>query len=135
MIKSIATLAVAAAVALQLADLEHPLAVLAWFVGAIVLHDLVLHPLYTGADRAAQRLPFDVNFVRVPALLSGILLLLFFPLILSRAPALYGSITGVEQPDYLARWLAITAALFAASALVAAGQTLRRRRRAPAPDR
>src|SRR5579872_4904422 len=55
----------------------------AWFAGAAVLHDLVLLPLYSVLDRVGVsfhlRLPRArvpvVNHVRVPALLSGLLLL------------------------------------------------------------
>ena len=105
--------------ALELADLRNAFTILLWFVGAIVLHDLVAYPLYTALDRVLQRAPLDPNYVRVPALLSGLLFLVWFPLILERAPGLYRSVTGIEPPDYLARWLLITAALFAASIVVA----------------
>lgn len=121
------TFAVAGWAALQLADLRNAFTILVWFAGAILLHDLVLYPAYTALDRALQGLPFDVNHVRVPALLSGLLFLVWFPLILDRAPGLYRSVTGVAPPDYLARWLLITAGLFAASLVVA---VLRRARQA-----
>ena len=122
-----ATFAVAGYAAVQVAGLRNPWSILVWFVGAILLHDFVLFPLYSAVDRAAERLlpagrrggRIGVNVVRVPALLSGLLLLAWFPLILERAPGLYGSITGVEQPDYLARWLLITGGLFAVSGAVA----------------
>ena len=113
------TFAVAGWAALQLADLRGAFTILVWFAGAIVLHDLVLYPAYAVLDRAAQRAPVGINHLRVPALLSGLLFLVWFPLILERAPGLYRSVTGVEPPDYLARWLLITAGLFAASVLVA----------------
>ncbi len=113
------TFAIAGYAALQLADLRNALTILLWFAGAIVLHDLVLYPAYTVLDRALQRAPIGINHVRVPALLSGLLLLAWFPLILERAPGLYRSVTGVQPPDYLARWLLITAGLFAASIAVA----------------
>ena len=125
------TFAVAGYAALQLADLRNALTILLWFAGAIVLHDLVLYPAYTVLDRALQRVPIGINHVRVPALLSGLLLLVWFPLILERAPGLYRSVTGVQPPYYLARWLLITAALFAASLLVA----LLRRARQPRAGR
>ena len=111
--------AVAGCAALQIADLQNAFTILLWFAGAIVLHDLVLYPAYTALDRTLQRAPFGINHVRVPAILSGLLFLVWFPLILEKDPALYRSITGVEPPDYLARWLIVTAALFAASLLVA----------------
>ena len=113
------TFGVAGWAALQLADLQNAFTILLWFAGAIVLHDLVAYPVYTALDRAVQRTPLNVNHVRVPAMLSGLLFLAWFPLILERAPGLYRSVTGVEPPDYLARWLLVTAALFAGSLAIA----------------
>jgi len=123
------TFAVAGWAGLQLANLDNAFSVLVWFAGAIVLHDLVLYPAYSVLDRGVQRTGVSINYVRVPALLSGLLFLVWFPLILERAPGLYRSVTGIEPPDYLARWLLITAALFAGSLLVA---LLRRARQARA---
>lgn len=113
------TFAVAGWAALELADLKNAFTILLWFLGAILLHDLVFYPAYTLLDRATQRTGISINYVRVPAMLSGLLFLVWFPLILEKAPGLYRSVTGVEPPDYMARWLLITAALFAASILVA----------------
>ena len=113
------TFGVAGWAALQLADLEGAFSILLWFAGAIVLHDLVAYPLYSALDRVLQRAPLNPNVVRVPAILSGLLFLTWFPLILDRAPGLYRSVAGVEPPDYLARWLLITAGLFAASIVIA----------------
>ena len=113
------TFAIAGWVALELADLRGAFSILLWFAGAIALHDFVLFPAYTALDRALQRAPIDPNHVRVPALLSGLLFITWFPLILERSPALYRSVAGVEPPDYLARWLLITAGLFAGSLAVA----------------
>ena len=138
MTRHVVTLLIAGWVALQVADLTNAFSILLWFAGAIVIHDFVLYPAYTALDRAAQRtLPFDVNHLRVPALLSGLLFLAWFPLILEKAPGLYRSITGVEPPDYLGRWLLITALLFGGSLLLALlrGATkARAARRAPAED-
>jgi hypothetical protein len=96
-----------------------PLMILVWLVAGAALHDLVFLPLYSLADRgvrvAAGR---AVNYVRVPAVISGVLLLVYFPLILSKAPAAYERNTGRPPPDYLARWLAITAGLFVVSGLL-----------------
>jgi hypothetical protein len=100
--------------------------VLVWLVGGALLHDLVFLPLYSLADGLARRASRRaINYVRVPAVISGTLLLVYFPLILSKAPATYERNTGRHPPDYLARWLAITAALFAGSAVIWA---IRRRR-------
>ncbi|MBT2401344.1 hypothetical protein [Streptomyces sp. ISL-100] len=103
------------------------LGVALWFVGAALLHDLVLLPLYSVTDRAAQflfggrpatpvrpRKP-SVNYVRVPAFVSGLLLLVWWPLIL-RQVGHYTAGTGLPADVFLGRWLLITAALFAASA-------------------
>lgn len=95
-----------------------------WFVGAAVLHDLVLVPLYAGADRALSRALGAVGrrewtvFVRVPAALSGLLLLVWFPLISGQVADHYRSATGLSGDGFLSRWLLITAALFGGSAVL-----------------
>lgn len=95
-----------------------------WIVGAALLHDLVLVPLYTTADRLLVR-PFAATghrglagHVRVPGALSLLLLLVWFPLISGRADARFRAATGRSTDGYLAHWLLITAALFAVSAVV-----------------
>jgi len=125
-----------AGVRLLSADL---IGVLTWLVGAAVVHDLLLFPLYAIADRSMQavlrhRAGTDdrgvpwLNYVRVPALLSGLLLLVWFPLIL-RLPAGYPALTTLTTDPYLERWLLVTGVFFAGSALVFAW-SLRRHRRA-----
>ncbi|WP_326682084.1 hypothetical protein [Streptomyces sp. NBC_01237] len=111
-----------------------PWKVVLWFVGAALLHDLVLLPLYTVTDRAAQTLlgerrepaaPSEtarpamrwINYVRVPVFLSGVLFLTYFPLILQRVSYRFTLYTTLSTDVYLGRWLLITAALFAISAL------------------
>lgn len=113
-----ALLAAALWVVLQVVDLGRPDNVLLWFVGAILLHDVLALPLYTALDRAAQvatRGP-AVNYVRVPVALSGLLLLVYFPLILDRSGV--ARLSGEEPVDYLSRWLIVSGLLFAGSALV-----------------
>jgi hypothetical protein len=109
-----------------------------WFGGAAVLHDLVAFPLYSGLDRIARvgtgervsrRVPV-INHVRAPALISGVLLLVYFPLILKTADSTYFSATGHHVHGYLRNWLLITAALFLASATIYAV----RLRRAAGPE-
>ncbi|MFI7409506.1 hypothetical protein ACIBU0_12650 [Streptomyces sp. NPDC049627] len=102
-----------------------------WFVGSAVLHDLVLLPLYGTADQvllrgceAAGRRTW-VSYVRVPAALSLLLLLVWFPLISGRVADRYTSATGLSADGFAARWLLITALLFGGSAAVF---VLRRRR-------
>lgn len=106
--------------------------ILVWFVGAALVHDLVLVPLYSAADRAL-RMPFArrpglVNFVRVPLLLSGLLLLMWWPLI-TRHTVRYEPASGMSPDRFLGNWLLITAALFAVSALWLVVWTVRARRR------
>ncbi len=97
--------------------------VLLWLIGAIVLHDFVLFPLTTLLDRVAGRSPHlrgvpAVNHLRVPALLSGLLFLVWFPLILGLSTPRYEGAAALSTDVYLPRWLAITGVLFAASALL-----------------
>lgn len=128
----LASLTISGYAASRLAQLGTRWDILLWFVGAVALHDLVLFPLYSGLDRLAGggRLGGGVNYVRVPVLLS-LLLLLFLPLILTLAPGTYESATGLEPEPYLRRWLAVSAALFLAAGLAYALRA--RRTRGPRP--
>jgi hypothetical protein len=112
---------------------------LAWFIGFVLLHDLVLVPAYIGADRALQallaRVPRSaprsvplVNHVRVPALISGILLLVYAPLITGVGAHTYFFYSGHHVEGYLRNWLLITLGLFIASGLVYAIRVRARRR-------
>jgi len=105
---------------------------LIWLAAAIVLHDLVLLPLYSlagvlarGASRTQggrERLRVAaLNHVRVPALLSGAALVVWFPLVLGLREGTFESLTGGRSNGiYLERWLLLTAALFLGSALLLA---------------
>jgi hypothetical protein len=103
--------------------------VVAWFLGAIVAHDLVLLPLYSLLDRIAfgprqvdpaprpRQRASDVAYVRIPALLSGLLFLVFFPEILRLGDRDFFVASGLHQRVFLVRYLLICAALFALSGL------------------
>jgi hypothetical protein len=110
-----------------------PGAVLLWLVGAALLHDLVLAPLYTLLDRAGGRSgrPPWWNHVRFPAAISLLLLLIWFPEITRRSHG-YGATTGLDQSVYVDRWLAVCATLFVVSGLALLSRLLwtrwRRRR-------
>jgi hypothetical protein len=114
-----------------------PLEVAIWFVGAAVLHDLILLPLYSLADLPAltvlRHRPADgpalpwINYLRVPSFLSGLLLLVWFPLVF-RLAAPYPGDTALSDSVYLGRWLAVSGVLYAVSA-TAFAIGLRRRRR------
>ena len=119
---------------LQLVDARDAFGILIWFVGAVILHDLLLLPFYSGLDRAASKLPAGgaVNYLRVPAALTGLLFLVYFPLILGleRADSNYRRVSGIPYDGYLSRFLLVTAALFAASALLYLVRGRRRQRSA-----
>lgn len=117
-----------------------PWSVLLWLVGAIVVHDFVFLPLYTGAfwlvSRAGRvagnrRRTAVLQHLAAPAALSGLLFLAWMPLILRLSEGAYLPTTGMTQEPYLWRWLLLTAALFAASALVYGVRVLRGRRSDP----
>ena len=100
-----------------------------WFAGAALLHDIIFLPLYSLLDRVAghgvhgphlrTRLAVPViNYVRAPALISGLLALVYFPLILGASDNTYFGATGHHLHGYARNWLLISAALFAGSALL-----------------
>ncbi len=81
--------------------------VLLWLVGAVIVHDFVLLPLYGGVDRAARRAAprRALNHLRVPAGLSALLLLVYLPAILGRGERTYTTVSGLSPEGYLERWL------------------------------
>ena len=116
---------------------------IAWFLGAALLHDVVALPIYSALDRAlglaagrsqpsAGRTPW-INHLRVPAAIAGVLLLVYFPLILGKSSRAYLDDTGHPLAGYTRNWLLITAGLFAASLVVYAVRTAVRRSRRTRP--
>jgi hypothetical protein len=95
-----------------------------WFAAAVIVHDLVLFPVYALADRIvlpSLRLPAPVpvlNYIRIPALGSALTLLVFLPGIIEQGAPTYLAATGQTQEPFLGRWLLLTAAMFAISAVV-----------------
>lgn len=110
--------------------------VLVWFIGAVIIHDALVLPLYSGADRGAQgvaavldrggsaRVPV-INHLRVPFVLSAVTLLVFAPLIFGRGDSALERVSGVDPSGYGLRWLVLTLVLFAGSALVYAIRVFR----------
>jgi hypothetical protein len=101
------------------------LTILVWFVGAAVVHDLVLFPLYSLADRGLVRVSGRprgrvpvVNHIRVPALAAGLTLVMFLPGIIRQGGPTHLAATGLDQQPYLGRWLWLVAGFFAVSAAV-----------------
>jgi hypothetical protein len=100
-----------------------------WFGGAIVAHDLVLYPLYSllgliAYGAVARQAPRDpvrlraLNHLRVPALLSGLLLLVWLPLVAGLGDRTFMGATGLRNDVYLQRWLLASAVLFGGSAVL-----------------
>nr|WP_201748851.1 hypothetical protein [Micromonospora acroterricola] len=127
-----AAIVLAGWVALRLAGEATAGRMLLWFVGAVIAHDLVLFPVYAAADRVLRALVRDritlLNHLRVPALASALLFLVFAPGILRLGETTHLAATGQDQHPYLTRWLQLTAALFLLSALTYALRALARRR-------
>ena len=104
---------------------------LIWFLGAIVLHDLLFLPLYSalgllaagaltrGGERGRLRVA-ALNHLRVPALLSGLMLLVWYPLVARKGTSSFMDASGLSNEVYLERWLLLTAVLFGGSALLLA---------------
>src|SRR5580700_6120747 len=102
-----------------------PVGVAVWFAGAVIGHDLILMPLYALADKSViavfrhrpPKLPTVpwINYLRVPVVLSGLLLLIWFPLIF-KIPSHFPRTTDLSLDPYLGHWLAVTGALFLLSA-------------------
>ncbi|MGB2722508.1 MAG: hypothetical protein WBC54_22425 [Rhodococcus sp. (in: high G+C Gram-positive bacteria)] len=96
--------------------------IIVWFFGSVLLHDAVLYPLYSLADRIISGIPrrhltvSPLNFVRVPALGTALTFLMFFPGILSQGAESYRAATGLTQDPFLGRWLVLTTVLFTVSA-------------------
>jgi hypothetical protein len=115
-----------------------------WFVLALTLHDLVVWPLYTLADRTTlriahrhpERLPRVpwINHIRAPAIISGVLLGISFPLIFRLSSGRYTATSGMSESPYLGRWLLVTGILFAGSAVIYAVRLGRARRRGVQPE-
>lgn len=105
---------------LKLLDVRPLVYVLAWLVGAIALHDFVMLPFYGLLDRLGRvSLGGAINYVRVPVVLSGVLLLTYFPIIAGRGEAQFSRVSGAGYDEsYLGRWLLISAGLCALSAVL-----------------
>jgi hypothetical protein len=113
----------------QIVDIRGALDVAKWFVAALILHDLVLLPAYTALDQLDRRVRLRgiplANHIRVPAILSGLTFLVFFPLILGKSDGNLHYVSGITPSGYLGRWLAMVAAFWLASAAVLAVRLVR----------
>jgi hypothetical protein len=90
-----------------------------WLVASVVVLDLVALPLYAGADRAARVvIGGAINYVRIPAALSVLMLAVFLGTIAEKGEGAYHAVSGRSYDGYAARWLLVSAALFAASGML-----------------
>ena len=104
---------------LQILDGRTTVRIVVWLVAAAVIHDFVVLPLYSGADRAARTFAgAAVNYIRVPAGLSLLTLGVFFGTIAGRGEGAYRAVSGLSYEGYATRWLLVSAALFAVSGAV-----------------
>lgn len=115
-------LALAGYALLQVMDARGAGNIALWLIGAVILHDFALLPVYSALDGAirgvtVRRRP-AVNFLRVPLALSALLLLVYFPVISGRSEPAFRTVSGLSLEGYLGRWLLLSAGLFAASALL-----------------
>ncbi|MGI8697199.1 MAG: hypothetical protein ACR2JQ_11250 [Mycobacteriales bacterium] len=138
----LASFALAGYAAVQLVP-SKPIGVIVWFVGAAVGHDLLLVPLYGIVDRSLIRLgrhrgdadrddglpaaPW-LNYLRVPLVLSGFVLVVYFPGIF-RLSGVLPKTSDLSSAPYLRNWLAVTGVLFLVSAITYAVRLRRERRR------
>jgi len=132
LLATIASLAVAGYGIGRILELPTAVEILIWLVAAALAHDLIVLPLYSAlallaarAGAGPSRAP-ALNYLRVPATISGLLLVVSFPLVIGLSGGRYERATALELDGYLGRWLLITGGLFAASA-VAYAWRLRRR--------
>ncbi len=102
--------------------------ILVWFGGAAVAHDLILWPLYALADRGATlaarrhpdrlpRVPW-INYLRIPAVLSAVMLAVSFPLVFRWSEPTYHAASGLTETVFLGRWLLLSGTAFGVSALL-----------------
>jgi hypothetical protein len=107
-----------------------PRGILVWVLACAVAFELILFPLAWALDRLAQlgshgpsrvgvvrAPPRAVAFIRIPGMLSLLLLIVFAPLIFSADTRSFTAATGLAPANYLVRWLLATAAMYGVSAV------------------
>ena len=119
LIAHLALLPLVAWALLQVLDFRAASNVVLWLVCAVILHDLLLLPAYSLLDRVARQATGSaVNYVRVPAGLSLLLLLVFWGTIRGKGDGAFHRVSGLSYEGYFSRWLLVTAALFVLSGAV-----------------
>lgn len=74
-------------------------------------------PVPVPSRDARRRVPV-VNHLRTPFVVSAVLFLVFLPRILNQQPQNFVNALGHAPPDFFARWVFVTLALFAASGVL-----------------
>jgi hypothetical protein len=108
---------------------SNPHRILLWLGGLILAHDVVLFPTYALLGLLAASLILRrgqpsrlriaaLNRLRFPALVSGLLVLVWYPLVAAKGERSFMRVSGLSKDVYLGRWLLITVLLFGASALL-----------------
>ena len=125
---ALATLMLSGYALLELFHHAKPLEIAAWLAGMLIGHDLVFFPAYSllglianPGRRDRPRSPVRIsaiNHLRIPALFAGLTLLVWAPLILRLDPTRYHVDTAQDVQPYLGRWLLVSGAMFAASAIL-----------------
>jgi len=105
---------------LQLVDIGRFDNVVLWLVGAVLLHDALLWPVYAALDQAARRTAPSalVNYLRVPVALSALLALVYLPALLGLNEANQARVGAYGSQGALGRWLLATGVLCAISLAV-----------------
>jgi hypothetical protein len=136
LIAVIVSFAIAGYAFLEIADHPGVISFAIFFAGAIIAHDMLAFPIYSTLNRitgeATSVAGFagpSINYLRVPALLSAFAFVVWFPLILGLSSDRYQANSGHSEPNYLGRWLLLTAGLYLIS-----GIALAIRWRAPGRD-
>lgn len=121
----------------RISNAQSLIKLIALYIGFAIAHDLIFLPAYSGLDRAMRaalaRLRIGrpgsvpaINHIRVPALISGLLLIIYAPMISGRDAHGYLISSGHPVEGYLRNWLLISVALFLGSALIYAMRVSRR---------
>ncbi len=115
--------------------------ILVWFLGAVIVHDLILFPLYAAADRVLSRVVRSpsrtqqerrgvpaLNYLRISLMAVALMFVVFYPGILGQGADSYLRATGQTQDPFLARWLLLSAIIFGVAAAAYAIRLLAHRR-------
>ncbi len=129
----VATAAVAGWAVSRWLQAPTPVRLLVWFACALIGHDAVAAPVYSALDRLLVRVVGGVsaddgledelvwwrraavNHIRIPVLLSVLLLAMWYPLILSRSDATFFAASGRHLDRFTGNYLLVVAILFGGS--------------------